>query len=69
MRYEFAPLCALTPGHWLIHPTDRILSIYRLEAARYSRPAILELKGQTSMSAVPGVTIDWDRLLASLDQV
>ena len=53
---------------WLIHPTDRILSIYRLVAARYTRPAILEMKGQTSMSAVPGVTIDWDRLLARIDQ-
>ena len=56
------------PEVWLIHPTDRILSIYRLAAARYTRPAILEMKGQTSMSAVPGVTIDWDRLLASIDE-
>ena len=57
------------PEVWLIHPTDRILSIYRLAAARYTRPAILEMKGQTSMSAVPGVTIDWDRLLASMDEL
>jgi Uma2 family endonuclease len=56
------------PEVWLIHPTDRVLSIYRLAAARYTRPAILELKGQTSLSAVPGVTIDWDRLLASMDE-
>ena len=56
------------PEVWLIHPTDRVLSIYRLAAARYTRPAILEMKGQTSMSAVPGVTIDWDRLLASIDE-
>ena len=57
------------PEVWLIHPTDRILSIYRLAAARYTRPSILKLKGETSISAVPGVTIDWDRLLASLDEL
>ena len=55
------------PEVWLVHPIDHTLSIYRLEDARYSRPELLELKGQTSMNAVPGVTIDWDRLLASLD--
>jgi Uma2 family endonuclease len=55
------------PEVWLIHPDDRVVSIYRLEGARYARPTILELKGQTSMSAVPNVTIDWDELLADLD--
>jgi Uma2 family endonuclease len=51
---------------WLIHPTDRILTIYRLEGGRYGRPTILELKGQTPLTAVPGVSIDWDRLLSQL---
>jgi Uma2 family endonuclease len=60
---------ARVPEVWLIHPIDHTLSIYRREAARYGRPTILELKGQTSISAVPGVTIDWDRLLASLGEV
>jgi Uma2 family endonuclease len=57
------------PEVWLIQPNDRVLSIYRLEATRYLRPTILELKGQTSVSAVPGVTIDWDRLFASLGKI
>jgi Uma2 family endonuclease len=51
---------------WLIHPTDRILTIYRLEGGRYGRPTILELKGQTPLTAVPGVSVDWDRLLSQL---
>jgi Uma2 family endonuclease len=50
------------PEVWLIHPTDRTLTIYRIEDGRYGRPAILELKGQTPLTAVPGVSIDWDRL-------
>jgi Uma2 family endonuclease len=52
---------------WLIHPIDRKLSIYRLEDGRYGRETVLELKGQTPISAVPGVSIDWDRLLTNLD--
>ena len=54
------------PEVWLIHPTDRILTIYRLIAACYGRATILELKGRTSLSSVPDVSIDWDRLLATL---
>ena len=51
---------------WLIHPIDRTLAIYQLEAGYYGRPTILELKGQTQLTAVPGVTIDWDHLLAKI---
>ena len=49
---------------WLIHPINRTLAIYQLEAGRYGRPTILELKGKTSLTAVPGVTIDWDQVFA-----
>lgn len=55
------------PEVWLIHPTDRVLTIYRLEAARHGRPVIFELKGQTPISSVPELSIDWNRLLAQLD--
>jgi Uma2 family endonuclease len=48
---------------WLVHPIDRTLAIYRLEAGRYGRASLLELKGKTQIAAVPGVTIDWDDLL------
>lgn len=51
---------------WLINSTDRTLSIYRLEAGHYGCPTILELKGRTSLDAVPGVTVDWDRLRTKL---
>jgi len=51
---------------WLIHPVDCTLAIYRLEAGRYGLPAILELKGLRPLAAVPGVTIDLDRVLAKI---
>jgi Uma2 family endonuclease len=51
---------------WLVDPTDRKLTIYRLEAGNYGRPTILALKGRTKLTAVPGVTIDWTRVLSKL---
>ena len=54
------------PEVWLIHPTDRTLAIYRLEDGRYGRPIYQELKGQTLLSAVLGVSIDWDRMMTRL---
>ena len=49
---------------WLIHPIDRILTMYRLENGCYGRPIVVQLKGRTAISAIPGVTIDWDRFPA-----
>ena len=54
------------PEVWLIHHTDRTLAIYRLEEGRYGRPIYQELKGQTLLSAVHGVSIDWDRIVTRL---
>jgi Uma2 family endonuclease len=54
------------PELWLIHPTNRTLTIYRLEDGRYGPPTTLELSGQTDLTAVPGISIDWDRLLSQL---
>ena len=57
---------AAVPEVWLVHPTDRTLAIYRLEDGRYGRPIYQELKGQTLLSAVPGVSVDWDRMMTRL---
>jgi Uma2 family endonuclease len=51
---------------WLVDPIDRKLTVYRLEAGYYGRATILELKGRTQLTAVPGVTIDWTRVLAKM---
>lgn len=52
------------PEVWLIDPTDRTIAIYRIEAGHYAQPVVLELGGQTVIASVPGISIDWDRLLA-----
>ena len=51
---------------WLIDPIERTLTIYLLEEGHYGCPIILKLRGQTRLTAVPGVTIDWDRMLARI---
>ncbi len=50
--------------YWLLHPLDRVLTIYRLEQGRYTMPEVLELEGQTELRLLPGVRIDWDLLAA-----
>ena len=51
---------------WLINPIDRTLTIYQLEAGYFGPATLLELKGQTPLTAVPDVTIDWARVLAKM---
>lgn len=52
------------PEIWLLNPADRTVTIHRLAGARYAQPVTLALRGQTAIAAVPGVSIDWDRLIA-----
>ena len=52
--------------YWLIHPIDRVLTLYRLEGAEFGKPDTLELKGETPIQVLPGVVIEWDRLMARL---
>ena len=51
---------------WLVHPLDLTLAIYRLEKGSYGRATVLELEGQTALTAVSDVTVDWDKVLARL---
>jgi len=51
---------------WLIEPIDLTLTVYKLETGCYGTPTILELKGQTEIAAVPGVIIDWTRVLTKM---
>ena len=48
--------------YWLVHPTDRVLTIYRLKEGEYGKPDIYELQGSTAVGILPDVHIDWDAL-------
>jgi len=51
---------------WLVHPTDRLLTVYRYENGEYGKPEFVELAGETEVQALPGVTIHWDALVERL---
>jgi Uma2 family endonuclease len=53
--------------YWLIHPIDRNVTIYQLlHDGRYGAASVVEMKGKTTLTAVPQVSIDWDQLLSPL---
>jgi Uma2 family endonuclease len=46
--------------YWLVHPVDRILTIYRLtENESYGKPDVVELEGTTAVASLPGLEIQW----------
>ncbi len=47
--------------YWLVHPIDKVVTIYRLDAGAYGKPHAQELIGESRCEAVTGVTIDWAR--------
>ncbi len=49
--------------YWLVHPVDRIVTVYRLVDGAYGKPDVHELVGALPCAAVPAVTIDWARVL------
>jgi Uma2 family endonuclease len=49
--------------YWLVHPVDRVVSIYLLENGAYGKPAVQELDGTTAVTILPQVVIDWVRVL------
>ncbi len=52
--------------YWLVHPGDRTLTVYVLENGQYGRPEIYELKDETPIGVLPGVSIAWDALVERL---
>jgi Uma2 family endonuclease len=46
--------------YWLVHPGDRVVTVYRLgEHGQYGRPDVQELEGTTEVAVLPGVVVDW----------
>lgn len=50
--------------YWLLHPTDRLVTVYRLEPGpggenSYGRPDIREMQGSQALGVLPEVVVDW----------
>ena len=52
--------------YWLIHPVDRVLTVYRLINGEYGKPELYELRGETAVSVLPVIVIQWDDLVTRL---
>lgn len=52
--------------YWLVHPADRIVTVYRLDGGRYAVPEVRELTGRQPLGTLPQFEIDWDRFATSL---
>lgn len=47
---------------WLVHPTDRAVSVYRLHDRVFGRPAIHEMKGVLAVGVIDDLRVDWERM-------
>jgi len=52
--------------YWLVHPSDKVLTVYRLVDGQYGRPHTQELNGETPVGVLEGVVIQWDEVAARL---
>jgi Uma2 family endonuclease len=52
--------------YWLVHPTDRVVTVYVQGEHGFGAPEIYELLGRLASKALPGVEIDWQRVLRNV---
>ena len=45
--------------YWLVHPVDKVLLIYTLEAGSYGKPKVQALEGETAVGVLPDLLIKW----------
>jgi Uma2 family endonuclease len=53
--------------YWLVHPVDRIVTLYTLNSGSYGVPDVRELVGTLAVSVLPEIVIDWERVVRELD--
>jgi Uma2 family endonuclease len=54
--------------YWLVHPADRIVTVYRLENGAFGKPDMFDMGEATPVGVLPGVAIAWEGLLQRLPQ-
>jgi len=54
--------------YWLVHPTDRVLFMYRLGTDGYGKPDVLPTLGSCISAVIPDLTIDWNSVFTSLEK-
>lgn len=52
--------------YWLVHPVDRVITVYTLQNGQFSPPEIADLAGERSPAILPEVVIRWQPILDKL---
>ncbi len=52
--------------YWLIHPTDRVVTVYLLENGRYGRPDIYTFDSVVEARILPQAAVDFERVAEAL---
>ncbi len=56
--------------YWLVHPIDRIVTVYRRRAeGGFGPSALFEARGAQRMEGFDGLEIDWDRAFADVPEM
>lgn len=52
--------------YWLVHPVDRVITVYTLQNGQFSPPEIADLAGERSPAILPEIVIRWQPILDKL---
>jgi Uma2 family endonuclease len=52
--------------YWLVHPVDRVITLYTLKDGLYGGPEIAEMAGERSPAIFPEIVIRWQAILDKL---
>ncbi len=52
--------------YWLVHPVDRVITLYTLKDGLYGGPEIVEMAGERSPAIFPEIVIRWQAVLDKL---
>lgn len=52
--------------YWLVHPVDRVITVYTLKDGQYRSPEIADLAGERSPTIFPEIVIRWQTILDKL---
>jgi Uma2 family endonuclease len=52
--------------YWLVHPVDRVVTVYTLKDGQYGGPEIADMAGERAPTIFPEIVIRWKAILEKL---
>ena len=54
--------------YWLVHPVDRVVTVYVLKDGHYGGPEIADMAGERAPTILPEIVIRWQAIVDKLPQ-